>query len=57
MTLRPAQELEAENVALRDALKDCLRMLEAVRFTAGLGKGQNERIARHKTMIGEQIGR
>lgn len=46
----PAEQKEvlAEILA---AAKDMVRMLEAVRLSAGLGKGQAERLARAKSTI------
>ena len=39
-----------------DALADCLRMLEAVRYSAGLGKGQMERVAKAKAALAKATG-
>lgn len=46
-----AIELCDEIEQLRVALSDSLRMLEAVRYTTGLGKKQMERIAKHRALL------
>jgi len=40
----------AEIDRLREAVLDLTRICEAVRFTAGLGKGQMERVERAKAL-------
>lgn len=46
----PAEQREAFSELLI-AAKDMVRILEAVRMSAGLGKGQVERIAKAKTSM------
>jgi hypothetical protein len=45
------RERNREIEELRAALADTLRMLEAVRYTTGLGKGQMERIAKARALL------
>ncbi len=42
---------------LLTSLVECVRMLEAVRYTAGLGKHQMERLGRAKAAIAKAEGR
>lgn len=54
---RPADaRLIAAAPEVCDALADCLRMLEAVRYSAGLGKGQMERVAKAKAALAKATG-
>lgn len=57
----PQMEANARLIAaapeMLDSLKDCVRMLEAVRYTAGLGKHQMERVERAKAAIAKAEGR
>lgn len=53
---RANMRLIAKAPEMSDALKDCLRMLEAVRYTAGLGKGQWERVKKAKAVLAQATG-
>lgn len=46
-----ARQLETENRALRDSLKDVFRILEAAGYTMQFSNGQKERIQRAKTIL------
>lgn len=43
--------MSGENRELADALKDMLRILRAVRFSAGLGKKQIERMEKAESVL------
>lgn len=49
-------QLFAASPEMYEALNDALRMLEAVRLSAGLGKKQLERLAKHQAVLAHARG-
>ena len=47
------EKLAGDKAQLRARLGDVIRICEAVRYTAGLGKGQVERLERAKAIYAE----
>lgn len=52
-TLDRIEQLSCDRTKLLLRLKDLTRICDAVRYTAGLGKGQLERIEAAKKLISE----
>lgn len=48
------EQLEAREAELSAALKDICRICEAVRYTAGLGRHQWERVEKARALAGGQ---
>ena len=44
-------------IELLDSLRDVTRIVEAMRYTAGLGKGQKERLEKARAVIAKATGK
>ncbi len=49
--IRMLMAFDRDRVALQTSLREMVRIVEAMRYTAGLGKHQAERLARAKALL------